>query len=97
MEKRLNARIEKYIREFKENIATKTEQVGLAGNEQADQLMQYIFDYDRLILEKDDFIKRKRVKNVVPKLDNYSDEEPCVTALTKSNRFADCLKGILIK
>ena len=34
---------------------------------------------------------------MVPKLDNYSDEEPCVTALTKSNRFADCLKGILIK
>lgn len=69
MEKRLNARIEKYIREFKENIASKTEQVGLAGNEQADQLMQYIFDYDRLILDKDDFIKRKRVKNVVPFLE----------------------------
>lgn len=69
MEKRLNTRIEKYIREFKENIATKTEQLGLSGNEQADQLMQYIFDYDRLILDKDDFIKRKRVKNVVPYLE----------------------------
>ena len=72
MEKRLNARIEKYIREFKENIATKTEQVWLAGNEQADQLMQYIFDYDRLILDKDDLIKRKRVKNVVPYLERCS-------------------------
>ena len=69
MEKRLNTRIEKYIREFKGNIALKTEQVGLAGNEQAGQLMQYIFDYDRLILDKDDFIKRKRVKNVVPFLE----------------------------
>ena len=72
MEKRLNTRIEKYIREFKENIASKTEQLGLAGNEQADQLMQYIFDYDRLILDKDDFIKRKRVKNVVPYLERCS-------------------------
>jgi hypothetical protein len=66
MEKRLNVRIEKYIREFKENIATKIDGIGLIGNEQAGELMQYIYDYDRLILDKDDFIKRKRVKNVVP-------------------------------
>ena len=69
MEKRLNTRIEKYFREFKENVATKTEALGLSGNDQAGQLMQYIYDYDRLILDKDDFIKRKRVKNVVPFLE----------------------------
>ena len=69
MEKRLNARIEKYIREFKENVATKTEELGLTENEQACKLMQYIYDYNRLILDKDDFIKRKRVKNVVPFLE----------------------------
>ena len=29
------------------------------------QLVQYIYDYDRLVLGKEDFLKRKRVKNVV--------------------------------
>jgi hypothetical protein len=31
--------------------------------------MQYIYDYERLSLNKDDFLKRKRVKNVVPYFD----------------------------
>ncbi len=66
MEKRLNARIERYIREFKENIGAKMVSLGVSGNEYAGELMEYIYDYDRLILDKDDFIKRKRVKNVVP-------------------------------
>jgi hypothetical protein len=99
MEKRLNARIEKYIREFKENIATKTEQVGLSGNEQADQLMQYIFDYDRLILDKDDFIKRKRVKNVVPFLERCcakrATDEQCTRRKKEGYEFCGThTKGI---
>jgi hypothetical protein len=99
MEKRLNGRIEKYIREFKENIALKTEQVGLVGNEQADQLMQYIFDYDRLILDKDDFIKRKRVKNVVPFLERCcakrATDEQCTRRKKEGHEFCGThTKGI---
>ncbi len=99
MEKRLNTRIEKYIREFKENIATKTEQVGLAGNEQATQLMQYIYDYDRLILDKDDFIKRKRVKNVVPFLERCcakrATDEQCTRRKKEGHEFCGThTKGI---
>jgi hypothetical protein len=99
MEKRLNARIEKYIREFKGNIALKTEQVGLAGNEHADQLMQYIFDYDRLILDKDDFIKRKRVKNVVPFLERCcakrATDEQCTRRKKEGYEFCGThTKGI---
>jgi len=29
-------------------------------------LIQYIYNYERMTLNKDDFMKRKRVKNVVP-------------------------------
>ena len=38
-------------------------------DEQLNSLMQYIYDYERLSLNKDDFLKRKRVKNVVPYFD----------------------------
>ena len=32
-------------------------------------LLQYIYDYERLSFAKDDYMKRKRVKNVVPFFD----------------------------
>jgi hypothetical protein len=38
-------------------------------NEQVSQLLQYIYDYDRLSFNKEDFQKRKRVKNFVPIFD----------------------------
>ena len=69
MERRLNKKIETYISEFKDNIKDKATQMGLTTNEQNNQLLQFIFDYERLSLQKDDFQKRKRVKNVVPFFD----------------------------
>jgi hypothetical protein len=69
MEKRLNNKIAEYTSEFKDNIKQKMSELGISGFEQTDMLMQYISDYSRLILTKDDFKKRKRVKNVVPFLE----------------------------
>ena len=44
-------------------------QMGMTKNEQVNQLLQYIYDYDRLAFIKEDFQKRKRVKNFVPIFD----------------------------
>jgi len=65
MERRINKKIELYITELKDNIRTKADQLGLATDPNLSQLVQYIYDYDRLVLVKEDFLKRKRVKNVV--------------------------------
>jgi hypothetical protein len=69
MEKRLNKKIDTYITTFKDNIREKTTLLGLSKNEQANQLLQYIYDYDRMSFNKDDFQKKKRVKNFVPIFD----------------------------
>jgi len=69
MEKRLNKKLETYTTSFKNGIREKAMQLGLKQNEQTNQLLQYIFDYDRLTLNKEDFQKRKRVKNFVPIFD----------------------------
>ena len=69
MERRLNKKIETYIGEFKDSVREKATQLGLTKNDQNNQLLQFIFDYERLSLQKDDFQKRKRVKNVVPFFD----------------------------
>lgn len=65
MERRINKKIESYITELKDSVRSKADQLGLATNPNLSQLVQYIYDYDRLILGKEDFLKRKRVKNVV--------------------------------
>jgi len=65
MERRINKKISEYVTEFKDDIKTKALQLGLANDNNMCQLVQYICDYERLVLSKDDFMKRKRVKNVV--------------------------------
>lgn len=69
MERRLNKKIETYIGDFKDSVREKATQLGLTTSDQSNQLLQFIFDYERLSLQKDDFQKRKRVKNVVPFFD----------------------------
>jgi hypothetical protein len=69
MEKRLNKKLESWITKFKDDIREKAGQIGISKNDQTNQLIQYIYDYDRLTFGKEDFQKRKRVKNVVPFFD----------------------------
>jgi hypothetical protein len=69
MEKRLNKKAEGYITTFKDSIREKVTQMGMTKDTQVNQLLQYIYDYDRLSFNKEDFQKRKRVKNFVPIFD----------------------------
>jgi len=69
MERRLNKKIEVYVTTFKENIKEKISQLGFNSGEETTKLLQYVYDYDRLSFNKEDFMKRKRVKNFVPIFD----------------------------
>jgi hypothetical protein len=65
MERRINKKIENYISDFKDRVKEKASELGLSTDHNLSHLVQYIYDYDRLSLTKEDFMKRKRVKNVV--------------------------------
>jgi hypothetical protein len=70
MERRLNKKAETYISTFKDSIREKAAQLGLLKDlPQTNSLLQYIYDYERLTFDKEDFQKRKRVKNFVPHFD----------------------------
>lgn len=70
MERRLNKKTDDYMSQFKNNIKEKASQLWKSNNDpNVNNLLQYIFDYQRLAFDKDDFSKRKRVKNVVPYFD----------------------------
>ena len=67
MEKRLSQKCNSYIKQFKVNIKKfiDTSNIQLSQDEYK-ELIQYIFDYDTITIDKTDFTKRKRVKNIVP-------------------------------
>jgi hypothetical protein len=66
MDKRLNKKAETYITTFKDDIIARATQLNLINMDGCNQLIQYIYDYNRLAFSKEDFQKRKRVKNFVP-------------------------------
>jgi hypothetical protein len=66
MEKRINKTIENYISSFKDNIKNKISEINIDDNNKIIELLEYIYDYERLILSKEDLIKRKRIKNSIP-------------------------------
>jgi hypothetical protein len=53
--------------------------------------MQYIYDYDRLTFGKEDFMKRKRVKNVVPFFDRCcakrANDEQCTRRKKEGSEY----------
>ena len=54
MERRLNKKVETYITSFKDSIREKSTQLGLSNDIKSTQLLQYIYDYDRLSFNKED-------------------------------------------
>ena len=68
MEKRLNSKVDEYIQTFKNMIHSKILATDLHDRTQVGVLIQDIFEYPKLALEKEDFVKRKRVKNSIPEV-----------------------------
>lgn len=68
MEKRLNKLIENYITSFKDEIKSKTIDIDFENKQKVNELFEFVYDYNRLTLTKEDFVKRKRIKNAIPSL-----------------------------
>jgi hypothetical protein len=91
MEKRLNKKLETFIITFKDDIREKATEMGLMGDIKSNQLLQYIYDYDRMSFNKEDFQKRKRVKNFVPIYDRCcakrANNEQCTRRKKENSEY----------
>ena len=63
MERRISKKVNDYIHNFKNEIAEKIKKM---NNSDPSEIMNYIYQYNNFELTKEDFMKRKRVKNMVP-------------------------------
>ncbi len=66
MEKRINDQLKNYLSKFKDDIRNKIVELGLGETEKINELLEFVYEYNRISFEKEDFMKRKRVKNSVP-------------------------------
>jgi len=72
MEKRLNKKIEVYVTTFKDDIRNKITSLEFENKEKMNELIEFVYEYERFVLIKDDLNKRKRVKNSIPCLNRCS-------------------------
>ena len=66
MDKRMNKKSELYVSQFKDAIRARIQVLGFDDKIKVHDLIEYIYEYERLNFTKDDFVKRKRVKNSIP-------------------------------
>lgn len=66
MERRLNKKFETYISEFKDKIRDKVYELEFEEKNKANELLEFVYEYERLVFQKEDVSKRKRIKNSIP-------------------------------
>jgi hypothetical protein len=66
MDRKLNKVIADYVGDFKKNIKEKSLELKFSEDQKIQELVEYVYNYDRLVLSKEDVSKRKRVKNTIP-------------------------------
>lgn len=75
MERNINKKVEQYQVEFKNDIKKwfQSESAKITSNindeDMTSRFLQFVYDYNSLSFNKDDFQKRKRIKNIVPSND----------------------------
>lgn len=91
MEKRINKKVDTYITTFKESIKNQLLAENFDEKEKVNDFLSFIYDFERLSLSKEDFIKRKRVKNTVPIVNRCSakraDGDQCTRRRKKDCEF----------
>jgi len=66
MEKRINKKIENYIIAFKDDLKKKIIEQNFNEKDKTNQLLEYLNEYQRIIIQKEDLVKRNRLQNTIP-------------------------------
>lgn len=97
MDRKLNKRIADYVVEFKKTIKEKSLQLNFSENNKIQELIEYIYNYDRLVLSKEDVSKRKRVKNTIPNTNRCHAKRANGEQCTRKQKEGFCYCGTHVK
>ncbi len=97
MLKRVQKKSDEYQNKFKLAIKDKMVEYNMVGDEQGSALLQFIYDYENLSYSKEDFQKRKRVKNSVPLCDRCTALKAEGTRCTRRRKDQNTFCGTHLK
>lgn len=66
MEKRINKKIHQFFLDFKQDIKNEFDKYADMNRDHYSAILQFVYDYPNIEIDKTDLTKRKRVKNIVP-------------------------------
>ena len=91
MEKRINKLIATYVTTIKDSIRNKIIELNIDDKAKVNDLLEFVYDYERLSISKDDMNKRKRIKNSIPVMNRCSAKrsngEQCTRRRKESCEF----------
>ena len=112
MERRLNGKLDNYIINFKTEIAKRLQEIvdGLDNiksevinvsiddtRARCNELAGFVYNYEKMRLNKDDFMKRKRVKSIVPIYDRCCAKRASGEQCTRRKKEGEVYCGTHIK
>lgn len=102
MEKRVAKKVEQYQITFKQNIKdwfseNNSYVVSKDNTDITSEFLKFVFDFDSLNLSKEDFQKRKRVKNIVPHFERCTAKRATGEQCTRRKKEDSCFCGTHIK
>ena len=83
MEKIINKNIEEYLTKYKMEIRTKMSELKFSDDEKKNKLLEFVFDYDRLTIKKEELKKPSRLKTIIP---------PCLRCSAKRVNGEQCTR-----
>lgn len=95
MEKRLAKKFDTHIVQFKDEIKEwfVDNNCQIQGDANTSDFLKFVYDFDGISLNKEDFLKRKRVKSVVPQYDRCGAKRANGDQCTRRKKYGACYCG----
>ena len=95
MERRLAKKFDTHIVSFKDQIKEWFEENNceVDGDANTSDFLKFIYDFDGISLNKEDFLKRKRVKSVVPQYERCTAKRANGDQCTRRKKDTECFCG----
>ena len=97
MLKRIQKKNDEYFNQFKLLVKDKMVEYKMMETENGRNILQFIYDYENLQYTKEDFQKRKRIKNNVPLCDRCSALKAEGVRCTRRRKGQDLFCGTHLK
>ena len=101
MERRLHKKIDTYIRGFKKDLSDEIQASPLYGcpdyKEDVMNIINFVYEYNNFELNKEDFMKRKRVKSTIPAYERCGAKRANGEQCTKKRKMIVNFVELIVK